>query len=404
MINLVKHLSVTALLLVSLLISPTKLKSQVNVQDSLTLVEFYWAANGPSWINDSNWLITPVVHWYGIGLGSPYGDSTHVWFIGLQNNNLNGTISPLLCQLSKLHGLNLTNNNLSGSIPPCFGTTQLTAIILSQNYLTNPLPLSLGSDSMSYLVGLMIDHNLFHGPFPDTILKNQFISALHINDNHFTSIGFDHTMNVQFYNNSFTFKDLAPYRQNNIAATFLMPQDSVLTGVDTTILLGSSFTMDSWVDTCSGNRYSWQKNGNLLNWNSINSSYTINNAQLAQSGNYTCQISNPSQCTGVFLWRKTIQLIVQNPDGITPDPQISLPFKITYRLKEQILDLEFSFSKEELVKTNIYDETGRKVLRLFEGNIVHQELHQYLGWMRKGLYIVRIETRIGTYASKIIVH
>jgi len=41
-------------------------KAQVNVQDSLALVDLYNSTNGPNWSNHTNWLTkAPVSTWYG---------------------------------------------------------------------------------------------------------------------------------------------------------------------------------------------------------------------------------------------------------------------------------------------------------------------------------------------------
>ncbi len=41
--------------------------AQVNVQDSLALVDLYNSTNGPNWNNHTNWLTkNPVSTWYGV--------------------------------------------------------------------------------------------------------------------------------------------------------------------------------------------------------------------------------------------------------------------------------------------------------------------------------------------------
>ena len=43
-------------------------KAQVDVNDSLALVDLYNSTNGPSWTHHDNWLTGPVGSWYGIYL------------------------------------------------------------------------------------------------------------------------------------------------------------------------------------------------------------------------------------------------------------------------------------------------------------------------------------------------
>jgi len=239
----------------------------VNVQDSLILVEFYNATNGDTWTNNDNWLVTPVYFWHGVSLLEYY----RVLWLELPNNNLNGFISPLLCQLTMLYFLNLTGNNLSGPIPECIGELHyMTALLLDNNHLSGTLPNSLGYRADSLMLTLGINNNNFEGEFPDTIIKSDMIGYLDISGNKFTSIGkknFSWLFQL-FYmeNNCFTFEDIIPYKLEPINGIFTYsPQDSVLSKIDTTLLVGSALVMDAWVDTCSNNRYRWKKNGNFLN-------------------------------------------------------------------------------------------------------------------------------------------
>jgi hypothetical protein len=161
--------------------------------------------------------------------------------------------------------------------------------------------------------------------------------------------------------------------------------------------------MDAWADTCSGNLYTWYKNGNWLNWDNPNSWMTINNAQVSHSGTYICRVSNPSQCSGVYLYRKAIHLTVSPTANIDPLPEPNKQCSVNYRMGEKILDISFDFDKETHVEAHLYDECGRMVLRLFEGETMNQELHQYVGWMKKGMYIVRVKTDYGLITYKIII-
>jgi hypothetical protein len=41
-------------------------KAQVDVNDSLVLVDLYESTNGSGWYNHDGWLTGPVKDWYGI--------------------------------------------------------------------------------------------------------------------------------------------------------------------------------------------------------------------------------------------------------------------------------------------------------------------------------------------------
>ena len=62
--------------------------AQVNVQDSLALVDLYNSTDGPHWLHHGNWLTSnPVSKWDGITV-----TNTRVTFIYLSDYGLNGTI------------------------------------------------------------------------------------------------------------------------------------------------------------------------------------------------------------------------------------------------------------------------------------------------------------------------
>ena len=371
----------------------------------MTLVEFYNFANGPSWTNNTNWLITPVHHWYGVAMNNPNGLTDRVYAIFLGNNNLLGTLTPLLFQLTELGVIDFSNNNLSGSIPSGIGNTKIMSLDLHNNNLTNPLPQSLGNSNTNNLFTLDISNNEFEGAFPDTIISNSHLFCLYINGNHFSSISHDHVLNVvKFMNNKLTFKDLIYYRNNNQPASVLMPQDSLYEPMDTTIAIGSTFVMDAWADTCSGNRYTWYKNGNWINWDSPSSNWTIYNAQVSNSGTYIGRVSNPSQCSNVYLYRKAIHLTVSPTANIETKPNTGNPCFIHYRQEDKILDISLHFDKGTYVEAFLYDECGRKVLCFFDGNTVQQDLHQYVGWMKKGIYVVIVTTRHEVFRNKIAIY
>src|SRR4051812_6023454 len=87
--------------------------AQVNVQDSLALVDLYNNTNGQNLFCNRNWLTkNPVSTWCGINV-----TGIRVTGIDLGTNNLNGSIPSSIGNLIKLSGLFLYNNPLSGNIP-----------------------------------------------------------------------------------------------------------------------------------------------------------------------------------------------------------------------------------------------------------------------------------------------
>ena len=91
--------------------------AQVNIWDSLALVDLYKSTNGPNWRYSNNWLTAaPVPEWSGV-----YVSGNRVEEIMLSNDKLNGALPASLGNLTKLSYLDLSQNQLSGSIPAELG-------------------------------------------------------------------------------------------------------------------------------------------------------------------------------------------------------------------------------------------------------------------------------------------
>src|SRR6266498_5007942 len=116
--------------------------AQVNVQDSLALVDLYNSTNGPNWNNHTNWLTkNPVSTWYGVTI-----KNKRVTQIVLPMNNLTGSLPSSLSDLISLNHLELQKNQLIGSIPSSLGNlTNLGFIELADNQLSGGIPSSFGN-------------------------------------------------------------------------------------------------------------------------------------------------------------------------------------------------------------------------------------------------------------------
>ncbi|HVX28795.1 MAG TPA: leucine-rich repeat domain-containing protein [Parafilimonas sp.] len=115
---------------------PDSLKAQVNVQDSLALVDFNNSTN-------VNWQTnTPVSTWFGITV-----TDNKVTAIDLSNfRDLAGSIPASFSNLSNLSDLNLFGANFGDSISPEIGNlTNLTRLCLSNCNLKGTIPSFLGN-------------------------------------------------------------------------------------------------------------------------------------------------------------------------------------------------------------------------------------------------------------------
>ena len=83
--------------------------------ERFALEEFYTAAGGDSWTNNSGWDSDSVVtDWYGVTVDAT---DTLVRRLALPSNGLQGSLASAIGNLRKLETLDLANNSLTGGIP-----------------------------------------------------------------------------------------------------------------------------------------------------------------------------------------------------------------------------------------------------------------------------------------------
>ncbi len=178
-------------------------KAQVDVNDSLALVDLYNSTNGPEWYYNDNWLTGPVKTWSGIYLSdngqrvieiwlfennltgyipSSLGNISNLEYLYLWNNQLSGTIPMNLGNLANLKILNLTDNQLSGSVPPELGNlSNLSELASYNNQLSGNIPSELGN--LSNLFGLHLNVNQLSGKIPPELGNLPSLGRLVSSDN-----------------------------------------------------------------------------------------------------------------------------------------------------------------------------------------------------------------------------
>ncbi len=172
-------------------LAPQMLVAQCDAEsDSLALVDFYYATDGPNWLNNHLWLDNnfPISSWNGvtvnedgcvIGLELFYndlegelpavlGNLTELKVLNLVHNNLSGNIPETIWLLENLEELQLCGNQLEGFIPDEFqNVPELTKLCLGENQFYGVLPSSLGT--LENLVFLDLGDNALLGSIPESI-------------------------------------------------------------------------------------------------------------------------------------------------------------------------------------------------------------------------------------------
>ncbi len=131
-----------------------------SVQDSLALVDLYYATNGDNWTNNENWLVGPVASWYGVTMQD--SNVTQLW---LDNNNLSDSLPVSLGDLSQLEIMALGGNGFGGHIPEELGNLEnLKYLFLWGNNMIGQISATLGQ--LSNLIILSLNGNQLSGELP----------------------------------------------------------------------------------------------------------------------------------------------------------------------------------------------------------------------------------------------
>lgn len=157
--------------------------AQVDIQDSLALVDLFDSCGGANWIHNDNWLTQePVSSWYGIEVNISTG---RISLIGLGYNNLTGQIPESLGTVSQLKNLGLFFNHLTGSIPSSLGNlTELISLQLDSNNLSGTIPESIGN--FSHLTQFSVNFNQLSGVIPASFSNLISLDNIQLNYNNFS--------------------------------------------------------------------------------------------------------------------------------------------------------------------------------------------------------------------------
>jgi hypothetical protein len=215
------------------------------------------------------------------------------------NKSFGGVLSDSLCNMNKLHMMTLSNNNFSGDIPTCFNNhSKWATLFFTNEKFSGTFPIATYNHPGSFSANLKnCEFTDLATPIPSPY--GQDIEYYSVSNNKLTFGTFE---NFYFYSGNNTIEWSMIFE--------LVPQDSVWSPLDTTVLPGSSITFESYV---SGqyNAYMWYKDTTYLGWNTTGL-WTIHNASAADSGTYYCRIYNQyiTPDRGLMLYRHHIRLHV----------------------------------------------------------------------------------------------
>ncbi|TVU24894.1 hypothetical protein EJB05_27358, partial [Eragrostis curvula] len=105
---------------------------------------------------------------------------SNAWRLDISNNNISGTLSTNLKNMTSLESLFMNSNKITGPIPqlPIF----LEEIDISKNFLSGPLPSNFGTQNLVYL---SLASNDISGPIPESICKLVNLNILNLAGNLF---------------------------------------------------------------------------------------------------------------------------------------------------------------------------------------------------------------------------
>lgn len=139
----------------------------------------YDATDGDNWKDNTNWLSNkPLNQWYGI---RTHGPENRVYYIDLQNNNLNGYIPDEIGNLKDLTSLWLNDNELTGTIPDTlFRKEKMESLFLQNNKLEGELPEKINMPFMEYLY---LNNNMLTGTLPTSWVEQNSLRDFRLHHN-----------------------------------------------------------------------------------------------------------------------------------------------------------------------------------------------------------------------------
>jgi len=207
-------------------------------------------------------------------------------------NKFTGQIPETIGQLVNLKQLDLTTNRLEGPLPQSlFDLANLESINLSINRFDGNIPVEFGN--LTNLKELNLRDNEFTGDLPASITSLP-LTRLLVNNNQLENIGDVSNLDIQAIinvaGNKLTFEDILDYVD---LLDFYEPQDSVGQNQVEQLVVGQNYVFDLGIDEgLTTSIYTWKKDGVTIDVGNVNN-FAIEDAQVEDAGEYTCEVTNP---------------------------------------------------------------------------------------------------------------
>ncbi len=318
------------------IVQPVKPYAQVNVQDSLALVDFFDSTYGPKWSRFVQpWdLNNPVKTWTGVTVSgdrvtgielygaidsgripSSFGNLTALTRIYMIDNKITeATLPPTFKNLVNLKSLTMAavfwylpfptvvtelpnvtfidfqTNLFTDSIPSSIGNlTQLEGLELSTASLEGAIPSSMGN--LKKLKGLNLNNNDLTGKIPDSFAGLDSLRYVAFNDNQLSGpvplglLNIDSLSGMSLENNRFDFGDIESFLTANsgnlISATYAPQTNIPITRQNNKLFVSPG-------GTPANNTFKWYRQGTGL-VQTVNGDSTFTPSQ---TGTYYVEVTN----------------------------------------------------------------------------------------------------------------
>lgn len=153
--------------------------SSCRYKDSLALVSFFKALDGPNWNPSFRWDLTkPITTWTGLN-GNSQGCVTSIFF---ETDDVNGEFPMAITQLSSLESLHLKCKNLKGSLPAEIGRlSKLTNLTIAGTQMKGKIPEEIGQ--LKNLKTIYLNANQHNGSIPASIGNLIQLEVLNLSTN-----------------------------------------------------------------------------------------------------------------------------------------------------------------------------------------------------------------------------